>query len=68
MKAWNAFKRVAGPGRAQVVLQPYLFYDNRTVMFEATKSQEERYAPRLQRTCYAGGDQVVLPVENGDGQ
>lgn len=35
-------------------------------MFEVIGTREEGYVLQLQRTCYAGRNQVVMPVGSGD--
>lgn len=51
----------------QNALQAYVFYDTWSVILEADRSRNHRYAVQWRATCYAGGDHVVAPAGAGDG-
>lgn len=38
-------------GKLYVLLQPYIFYNYQTLMFEVIHSSEEEYAPQIQKNA-----------------
>lgn len=45
----------------KMVLQPYMFYKNSTIMFEVIGSHEEWYSLQMQRTCNTRSNCFSVP-------
>lgn len=58
MEAWNACAMAGGLRIVQIALQPYMIYNNRTVMFEVIGSHDKR-------VCSAVAAQVLCSKQSG---
>lgn len=67
IRAWNACTWPAGLGSIQIIIQPYLYYNNFKVLFEVIGSREDGYAPQLLGTFHARSHRLVMPGEPGEG-